>query len=156
MTNPLKGRKPRQLQPGEPYWLNPVEPPTFYEENTVNNTETPRPIPPVPYIDLIYVGIIVDEDGTPKIHGWSPSSEAFENGPAHVTVVEVDRAKRIREIPMNENGVSLEPFISDPHVVGTARCLACDHGWVAVVPDGTNLGALECPKCGKQYSSVEP
>lgn len=61
--------------------------------------------------------------------------------------------------PMNENGVSLEPFVADPHAVASVACAACENEWVAVVPDGTDLGALECPKCGKQHTtpaSIDP
>lgn len=124
-----------------------------------NNAEAPRytigvdtPSP----IDPIYVGILVNENGIPEVHGWTPSPNAFQNGPAHVTVVCVDRAKRTREIPMNESGVSLEAFVVDPHVVASVACAACENEWVAVAPDGTDLGALVCPKCGKQHTNVKP
>lgn len=32
-----------------------------------------------------------------------------------------------------------------PHATGAARCMACRHEWVAVVPAGTEW--LECPAC---------
>mgnify|MGYP000489409234 CR=1 FL=1 len=32
------------------------------------------------------------------------------------------------------------------HIDGEAKCLACQHEWVAVAPTGT-LG-LDCPECG--------
>jgi predicted RNA-binding Zn-ribbon protein involved in translation (DUF1610 family) len=35
----------------------------------------------------------------------------------------------------------------EPHVTGEAKCMACRHEWVAVVPYGTEE-PLECPKCG--------
>lgn len=33
-----------------------------------------------------------------------------------------------------------------PTMEGKARCLACDHDWIAVAPTGT--ASLECPSCG--------
>ena len=33
----------------------------------------------------------------------------------------------------------------DPHISGDARCLACQHEWVAIAPIGTIW--LECPAC---------
>jgi Zn finger protein HypA/HybF involved in hydrogenase expression len=38
------------------------------------------------------------------------------------------------------------PDKEDPHVSGKARCMTCQHEWVAVAPIGTDW--LECPKCG--------
>ena len=34
-------------------------------------------------------------------------------------------------------------------------CLWCGHSWVAVFPLGTNESALECPRCGQQFSATE-
>jgi hypothetical protein len=43
-----------------------------------------------------------------------------------------------------------------PHLSGPARCLACNHEWVAVAPVGTDF--MECPACrtmkGVFYSPV--
>jgi hypothetical protein len=33
-----------------------------------------------------------------------------------------------------------------PHLSGQARCVACDHEWVAVAPVGSTW--LQCPECG--------
>jgi hypothetical protein len=34
----------------------------------------------------------------------------------------------------------------EPHLSGSACCIACAHSWVAVAPVGTTW--LECPSCG--------
>ena len=36
-----------------------------------------------------------------------------------------------------------------PHVVQEVICLSCLHRWIAVIPQGTLLKDLECPKCNK-------
>lgn len=36
----------------------------------------------------------------------------------------------------------------DPHISGPARCLACNHEWIAVAPTGTIY--LSCPKCSTE------
>lgn len=36
----------------------------------------------------------------------------------------------------------------DPHLSGSAKCLACDHQWVAVAPIGVDW--FECPSCHTQ------
>lgn len=41
-----------------------------------------------------------------------------------------------------------------PHYVCLALCLPCLYKWVAVIPEGTKVLFLECPKCGKQDSFV--
>jgi len=33
-----------------------------------------------------------------------------------------------------------------PHLSGNAKCLSCNHEWIAVAPIGTV--ELECPECG--------
>jgi len=33
----------------------------------------------------------------------------------------------------------------EPHSTGEARCLSCNHEWIAVAPTGTVW--LECPEC---------
>jgi len=35
---------------------------------------------------------------------------------------------------------------NSPHLSGNAKCLTCNHEWVAVSPTGTV--EMECPKCG--------
>lgn len=36
---------------------------------------------------------------------------------------------------------------SNPHLNGSARCMGCQHRWVAASPVGVVSG-LECPECG--------
>lgn len=50
---------------------------------------------------------------------------------------------------MSQNVVSFEEkkLSYQPHLTGEAKCMACRHEWVAVVPDGTEE-PMECPKCG--------
>jgi hypothetical protein len=35
---------------------------------------------------------------------------------------------------------------SEPHLKGYAKCLACNHKWIAIVPVG--VSEFECPNCG--------
>lgn len=37
------------------------------------------------------------------------------------------------------------PSKTEPHQVGSAFCIACDHEWEAVAPVGIEV--LECPSC---------
>jgi len=39
------------------------------------------------------------------------------------------------------------PEKADPHLSGNARCSACKHAWVAVVPVGVDW--FECPGCSE-------
>lgn len=43
---------------------------------------------------------------------------------------------------------NVTPIKKDSHIAGEAKCLACQHEWVAVAPVGC-IG-LECPKCGTE------
>lgn len=46
-----------------------------------------------------------------------------------------------------------------PHCSGPARCLACDHEWMAIVPLPFPLPPdnwLECPKCGLSKATIAP
>lgn len=36
------------------------------------------------------------------------------------------------------------------------HCLWCGNSWVAVFPLATDESALECPRCGRQFSTTEP
>lgn len=48
----------------------------------------------------------------------------------------------------------------DPHISGAAKCMACGHEWVAVVPVPMSTPDLACPKCdlsrGQLQYPVEP
>lgn len=54
----------------------------------------------------------------------------------------------VREIHFGKNQSA--DVANDPHVSGQARCLACKHEWMAVVPAIADdyAGDLECPACG--------
>ncbi len=57
-------------------------------------------------------------------------------------VFSLQAARETREVEEEgqEDGYS-------PHASGPAKCLACDHEWVAVVPHEGTRHDLVCPKC---------